>query len=73
MELHGTADSSNTIYCGVSYLNVIGAKVSLLVSKIKLIPLNTLRIPRSERPWCALLSKLINEIKLAIWSDELTD
>ena len=64
IELHGFCDSSQEVYCAVTYLQLVyqgTVHVCFLASKTKVAPLKTLTIPRLELLGCLLLSKLIRE------------
>ena len=69
ISLHGFADSSNQVYCGVVYMCIetsVGMRVNFLASKNKVAPLKSLSIPRLELSGCVLLSKLLSDIMVAI-------
>ena len=62
-QLHGFCDASQLAYAGVVYLRTVytdtSTTISLVTSKTKVSPLNTLTIPRLELCGAQLLSKLL--------------
>ncbi|XP_029055098.2 uncharacterized protein LOC114882376 [Osmia bicornis bicornis] len=84
VQLHGFADASSRAYAAVVYLRVeIDAnlvRTSLLISKTKIAPLQTVSIPRLELCAAQLLTKLLSFVKLTLnlstvplycWSDSM--
>ncbi|XP_011860345.1 PREDICTED: uncharacterized protein LOC105557654 [Vollenhovia emeryi] len=82
VQLHGFADASSRAYAAVVYLKVVTdanqVKTSLLISKTKVAPLQTVSIPRLELSAAQLLSTLLSFVKLTLnlstvplycWSD----
>ncbi|XP_011688402.1 PREDICTED: uncharacterized protein LOC105450317 [Wasmannia auropunctata] len=67
LELHGFADASSRAYAAVVYLRVANpdgaSHLSLLASKTKVAPLNTVSIPRLELNAVVLLSRLLSWVQ----------
>ena len=69
ISLHGFCDSSSKLYCGLVYMRVettLGIRVSFLCAKTKVASLKKLSIPRLEILGCALLSKVLKDVLVAL-------
>ena len=69
ISLHGFCGSSSQVYCGLVYIRVettFGIRVSFLCAKTKVVLLKKLSIPRLELLGCVLLSKVLEDVLVAL-------
>ena len=69
ISLHGFCDSSSRVYCGMVLIRVettLCIRGNLLCAKIKVAPLKKLSIPRLELLGCVLLTKVLNDVLVAL-------